>query len=55
MGIGVTGVLQASADQRSWLEKAYVELRAFDKEYSEKKKWPISIKLSTCKPLKLAA
>ena len=50
MGIGVTGVLQASTEQRSWLEKAYVELRAFDKEYSEKKKWPISIKLTTTKP-----
>jgi len=50
MGIGVTGVLQATAEQRSWLEKAYVELRAFDKEYSAKQKWPVSIKLATCKP-----
>lgn len=50
MGIGVTGVLQATAAQRSWLEKAYVELRAFDKEYSAKQKWPVSIKLATCKP-----
>jgi len=50
MGIGVTGVLQATVEQRSWLEKAYVELRAFDKEYSAKQKWPISIKLATCKP-----
>lgn len=50
MGIGVTGVLQASAEQRSWLNSAYEELREFDKEYSEKHKWPISIKLTTCKP-----
>lgn len=50
MGIGVTGVLQATEEQRSWLSKAYEELREFDKEYSAKNNWPISIKLTTCKP-----
>ncbi len=50
MGIGVTGVLQANSEQRSWLENAYEELREFDKDYSEKHNWPISIKLTTCKP-----
>jgi len=50
MGIGVTGVLQASAVQRSWLNDAYVELRAFDKEYSAKHGFPESIKLTTVKP-----
>ena len=50
MGIGVTGVLQATEEQRAWLSKAYEELREFDKEYSAKNNWPISIKLTTCKP-----
>lgn len=50
MGIGITGVLQASEEQKSWLEKAYVELRAFDKEYSAKHSFPESIKLTTVKP-----
>jgi ribonucleoside-triphosphate reductase (thioredoxin) len=50
MGIGVTGVLQATEEQKSWLDKAYGELRAFDKEYSAQHGWPISIKITTCKP-----
>lgn len=50
MGIGVTGVLQASEDQRSWLSEAYQELRAFDKEYSAKHGFPESVKLTTVKP-----
>ena len=50
MGIGVTGVLQASDEQRSWLKEAYVDLRAFDKEYSALHGFPESIKLTTVKP-----
>lgn len=50
MGIGVTGYLQATEEQKSWLNDAYVELRKFDKEYSSKHSWPTSIKLTTCKP-----
>lgn len=50
MGIGITGVLQASEEQKSWLERAYVELREFDKEYSAKHGFPESIKLTTVKP-----
>jgi adenosylcobalamin-dependent ribonucleoside-triphosphate reductase len=50
MGIGVTGVLQATDVQRSWLNDAYTELRAFDKEYSAKHGFPESIKLTTVKP-----
>jgi ribonucleotide reductase alpha subunit len=50
MGIGVTGYLQATEEQRGWLSKAYEELRDYDKEYSAQHGWPISIKLSTCKP-----
>lgn len=50
MGIGVTGVLQATLEQRGWLSNAYKELREFDVEYSAKNKWPVSIKITTCKP-----
>lgn len=50
MGIGMTGVLQATDEQRSWLDKAYKELREFDKEYSASNGFNESIKLSTCKP-----
>jgi len=50
MGIGVTGVLQATEEQRSWLSDAYEELRAFDKEYSAKHGFPESVKLTTVKP-----
>lgn len=50
MGIGVTGYLQATDKQRSWLSDCYEELRKFDVEYSEKNGFPTSIKLTTCKP-----
>lgn len=50
MGIGVTGYLQASEEQRSWLSDAYENLRNFDNEYSKKKGWPTSVKLTTTKP-----
>lgn len=50
MGIGVTGYLQATEEQRGWLSECYTKLRAFDKEYSKEKGFPISIKLTTVKP-----
>lgn len=50
MGLGVTGYLQATEEQRSWLSQAYIELRNFDKEYSQKNGFPESIKLTTVKP-----
>lgn len=50
MGIGVTGYLQATEEQRSWLSDTYTALREFDKEYSAKNGWPSSIKLTTVKP-----
>ena len=50
MGIGVTGYLQATEEQRGWLAEAYEELREYDKEYSKEHGWPESIKLTTCKP-----
>jgi hypothetical protein len=50
MGIGVTGYLQASTEQRLWLKDNYERLRDHDKEYSAKHGWPVSIKLTTVKP-----
>lgn len=50
MGIGVTGYLQATEEQRSWLSDAYTWLRAYDKEYSQVMGFPASIKLTTVKP-----
>ena len=50
MGIGMTGVLQATEEQRSWLKGAYVWLREYDVKYSQDHNFPISIKLTTVKP-----
>lgn len=50
MGIGVTGVLQATKEQRGWLKSAYDDIREYDRRYSFKNGFPISIKLTTCKP-----
>ena len=50
MGIGVTGYLQATEEQKSWLSKTYEELRKFDKKYSKDNNFPESIKLTTVKP-----
>ncbi len=50
MGIGVTGVLQATEEQKSWLDEVYKELRKFDKQYSAEKGFPPSVKITTVKP-----
>lgn len=50
MGIGVTGFLQASEEQQSWLKENYDKLSAFDEAYSKDRGWPKSIKLTTIKP-----
>jgi ribonucleoside-triphosphate reductase len=50
MGIGMTGILQATEEQRSWLSEAYEFIREYDKRYSEEKGFPVSIKLTTVKP-----
>jgi ribonucleotide reductase alpha subunit len=50
MGIGMTGVLQATEEQRSWLKEAYSWLRGYDKWYSGECGFPESIKLTTIKP-----
>lgn len=50
MGIGVTGYLQATEEQRTWLSGVYEELRAYDKYYSAINNFPESVKLTTVKP-----
>ena len=50
MGIGVTGYLQATEEQKSWLSSVYTHLRAYDQEYSRICGFPTSIKLTTVKP-----
>lgn len=50
MGIGVTGLLQSTEEQKSWLANCYDFLRKYDAEYSKEHNWPISIKLTTTKP-----
>lgn len=50
MGIGITGYLQATEDQRGWLRETYEKLRKFDVQYSANRGWPTSIKLTTVKP-----
>jgi len=50
MGIGMTGILQATDEQRSWLKDAYVWLREYDVKYSAEHGFPTSIKLTTVKP-----
>lgn len=50
MGIGLTGILQASQEQNSWMNEGYLYLRDFDARYSELRGWPTSVKLTTVKP-----
>lgn len=50
MGIGMTGILQASEQQLSWLSDTYEYLREYDKQYSSEHGMPVSIKLTTVKP-----
>jgi ribonucleotide reductase alpha subunit len=49
IGIGVTGICQ-SLEKIEWFDKCYKEIRKFDKEWSKKKNYPESIKLTTIKP-----
>lgn len=50
MGIGLTGYLEITAEQKSWLDEGYLYLRDYDDSYSRIKNWPTSIKLTTMKP-----
>ena len=50
MGIGITGYMQATEEQRGWLSPLYEKLRIYDVEYSAKLGVATSVKLTTCKP-----
>jgi ribonucleoside-triphosphate reductase len=50
MGIGLTGILQASELQNSWMDEGYEYLRDYDQRYSELHDLNPSIKLTTVKP-----
>jgi ribonucleoside-diphosphate reductase alpha chain/ribonucleoside-triphosphate reductase len=50
MGIGITGVLQSTEEQKAWLSDTYNELRNYDAFYSQKHGFNKSIKLTTVKP-----
>jgi hypothetical protein len=50
MGLSVTGYMQASEEQKSWLSDNYERLRAYDASYSLKQGISSSIKLTTVKP-----
>jgi len=50
MGIGLTGILQATKEQNSWLSDGYEYLRDFDVRYSIMNGFNKSIKLTTIKP-----
>lgn len=50
MGIGLPGYLQATEEQRGWVDSAYKWLREYDVKYSKEKGFPVSIKLTTSKP-----
>lgn len=49
LGLSVTGVCQ-SLNKLEWLDHCYEELRILDKEWSAKRGWPESLKLTTVKP-----
>lgn len=50
MGIGMTGILQATREQISWLDECYKHLRDYDIRYSGLHNFNPSIKLTTVKP-----
>ena len=50
MGIGMTGIFQATPEQLGWLDECYKDLRDFDFHYSKEHSFPHSIKLTTIKP-----
>lgn len=50
LGQSVTGLLQCTEEQMSWLSPGYEALRAFDKEYSAEHGLPESVRLTTVQP-----
>lgn len=50
LGQSITGVLQATEQQISWLDSTYNYLRDLDKEYSAEKGFPESVRMTTVQP-----
>jgi len=50
LGQSVTGILQCSEEQLSWLSPTYEALRSLDVEYSKNNEWPESVRLTTVQP-----
>lgn len=50
LGQSITGVLQSSEQQISWLDTTYKYLRDLDKEYSAEKGFPESVRMTTVQP-----
>lgn len=50
LGQSITGVLQASEQQVSWLSTTYEYLRDLDKEYSAENGFPESVRMTTVQP-----
>lgn len=50
LGVGATGILQSTEEQKSWLSDCYEYLREFDKKYSKEIGVNTSVKLTTVKP-----
>ena len=50
MGIAVGGLAQCTEPRLQWLDACYRWLRNYDREYSAKKGWPRSARLTTVKP-----
>jgi hypothetical protein len=50
LGQSVTGVLQASEEQVSWMDDVYKNLRTYDEQYSKENGFPKSVRLTTVQP-----
>jgi len=50
LGQSITGVLQASTEQLSWMDPTYVALRELDEKYSTEHDFPESVRLTTVQP-----
>ena len=50
LGQNISGILQATETQVSWLSKGYENLRAFDEKFSKENNFPESVRLTTVQP-----
>lgn len=50
LGQSISGILQATEEQVSWLSKGYEALNEFDKKFSKENGFPTSVRLTTVQP-----